>query len=134
MSDATEQPMPTGDGESVTPVARVLFGEMLTARERKGIKTYGTTLRTHNGRDAVQDALEECIDLWQYLVQIRMERRSLDAENERLRERVAALTAAGNLMAQTVEAAVEEGIGEDEMADLVIGAGEWRAALAGGGA
>lgn len=55
----------------------------------------------------------------------------LAAENARLRERVAALEAAGNLMAEAVEDAAEVGIGEDEMADLVIGAGQWRAALAG---
>ena len=67
------QPLPTPGQEDVTPVARELFGIMLAERERKGIATYGTTLQTHNGRDVLQDLLEELIDAWQYAVQARME-------------------------------------------------------------
>ena len=87
----TEQPMPTSGGMNVTPVARRIFFEMLDSRERKGIATYGTTLQTFNGRDAVQDALEEAADLWQYLTQIALERdadaalmRSLRADDQLL--------------------------------------------------
>ena len=87
----TDQPMATSGGMNVTPVARRVFFEMLDSRERKGIASYGTTLQTFNGRDAVQDALEEAIDLWQYLTQIALERdadaalmRSLRADVERL--------------------------------------------------
>lgn len=74
-----EQPRPQRGGLDVTPVARGLFLQMLLERELKGIETYGTTLQTENGRDAVQDALEEAIDLWQYLVQISLERDALRA-------------------------------------------------------
>lgn len=81
----TEQPMPTPGGINVTPVARRLFVDMLDAREAKGIATYGTTLQTDNGRDAIQDALEEACDLWQYLIQALLERNALVSENERLR-------------------------------------------------
>lgn len=73
--------------ELVGPEARRLFEEILQQQERKGIDTYGHVLSTENGRDALLDALQEAVDLFQYLTQARM-------ENERLRERVAALEAA----------------------------------------
>lgn len=47
--------------------------EDLRRREQKGIETYGTTLQTHNGRNALQDAYEEVLDLAQYLKQHLME-------------------------------------------------------------
>lgn len=72
-----EQPMPVAGGTVVEPVARVTFNQMLTSRTERGIQTYGMPLTTDNGRDAVQDALEEAIDLWQYLTQIRLERDAL---------------------------------------------------------
>lgn len=87
----TDQPMPTPGMQDVTPVARGSFLELLERREIRGIATYGTTLQTFNGRDAIQDALEEAIDLWQYLVQIRMERDVLLHENARLQRENAAL-------------------------------------------
>ena len=65
---------PTPGRENVTPRAREEFLRMLAGREQVGIRTYGTTLQTFNGRDAIQDAKEELIDAWQYLVQIEMER------------------------------------------------------------
>lgn len=89
-----EQPMPVPGGVNVTPVARGLFLQMLLDREIKGIETYGTTLQTHNGRDPVQDAMEEVIDCWQYLVQIHLEREALVAENARLRAEIAELRGA----------------------------------------
>lgn len=94
----TDQPMPRPGGQRVTPVARDLFNDMISEREQRGIRTYGTTLRTHNGRDPVQDALEEACDLWQYLTQIMLERAamyaenaSLQSENTRLRAELASL-------------------------------------------
>lgn len=36
----------------MTPYARSEFIRMLAEREAQGIKTYGTSLHTHNGRDA----------------------------------------------------------------------------------
>lgn len=65
--------MPTPGKHNVTPEARRLFLEILAEREKKGIETYGTTLQTHNGRDAFQDSLEELVDCFQYLVQHKME-------------------------------------------------------------
>ena len=67
----------------VTPVARQVFLDLLAQQEAKGIATYGESLTTDNGRDPIQDALEELVDLFQYLVQARLER----AEIERLMER-----------------------------------------------
>lgn len=45
-------------------------------RERKveGIKRYGVALQPLNGRDALQDAYEEAMDLCQYLKQAIIER------------------------------------------------------------
>lgn len=81
----TDQPMPTPGRTDVAPIARGRFLRMLLEREAKGVQTYGTTLQAFNGRDAIQDALEEAIDLWQYLVQISIEHTELTAENARLR-------------------------------------------------
>lgn len=87
----SEQPMPVSGGVNVTPVARVAFLSMLLDRELKGIETYGTTLQTHNGRDAVRDLLEELVDAFQYAIQIQLERDVLISENARLRAEVARL-------------------------------------------
>lgn len=54
-------------------LAGVGFVETLEARREAGIRTYGTPLRLHNGRDAVRDALEEALDLALYLRQARLE-------------------------------------------------------------
>lgn len=41
----------------------------LHRRKVMGIKKYGTPLQAHNGRDALQDAYEEALDLCCYLKQ-----------------------------------------------------------------
>lgn len=43
-------------------------------RKQVGIKRYGTPLQAHNGRDALQDAYEEALDLCMYLKQMIVER------------------------------------------------------------
>lgn len=43
-------------------------------RKAIGLKKYGTLLQAHNGRDALQDAYEEALDLCQYLRQAIEER------------------------------------------------------------
>jgi hypothetical protein len=58
----------------------------LRERERKGYETYGGPLETFNGRMPEQDALEEALDLTQYLYQARQERIQLEEELEFLRE------------------------------------------------
>lgn len=46
----------------------------LELRESLGIERYGTALYPHNGRDALQDAYEEALDLACYLKQAMVER------------------------------------------------------------
>lgn len=67
---STPQPAPTPGSE------RVLDHVMqdLTDRAEHGKTTYGTYLETHNGRDALQDAYEEALDLAMYLKQALLER------------------------------------------------------------
>lgn len=77
-----QKPISTTQSEDVTPVARQVFLDTLLEREREGIETYGVSLQTHNGRDAVQDAAEEAVDLWQYLIQVKMERADLERQLE----------------------------------------------------
>ena len=43
-------------------------------RRAQGLVTYGRTLEAHNGRDALQDAYEEALDLACYLKQAILER------------------------------------------------------------
>jgi hypothetical protein len=43
-------------------------------RKQIGIERYGTPLQPFNGRDALQDAYEEAIDLCMYLKQLILER------------------------------------------------------------
>ena len=46
----------------------------LATRAREGSRKYGEYLTTHNGRDALQDAYEEALDLCMYLKQALLER------------------------------------------------------------
>lgn len=46
----------------------------IEARKQVGISRYGTALQPFNGRDALQDAYEEAIDLAMYLKQCILER------------------------------------------------------------
>lgn len=88
---APEQPMPTPGTRNVTPIARRMFVGILDAQEKKGIEKYGTTLQANNGRDALLDAMQEAVDLFQYLVQAKIDRDELRIENEQLRAEVARL-------------------------------------------
>lgn len=87
----TDQPMPIPGKQNVTPIARKMFVGILDAQEQKGIATYGTTLQTHNGRDALLDGMQEAVDLFQYLVQAKLERDELRIEVARLRAEIAEL-------------------------------------------
>ena len=46
----------------------------LRARDEKGRKTYGQELLSHDGRDTLLDAYEECLDLAVYLRKAMYER------------------------------------------------------------
>lgn len=63
------EPMPTEGAESVFKAVH----KDLEARERRGIETYGRSLETFNGRNALQDAYEEALDLAMYLKQALLE-------------------------------------------------------------
>lgn len=70
-----DQRMPESNGgERVAPFARDEFLRMLERQIEVGEERYGKMLETFNGRDALRDAMEELIDAWQYLCQIRLER------------------------------------------------------------
>lgn len=66
-----EQPMPKRN--DTTPIVDLVQRD-LEERRRKGIETYGMPLRAWNGRDALQDAYEEALDLCCYLRQAIEER------------------------------------------------------------
>ena len=53
----------------------VTVKRLLDERDAKGRKTYGGTLFANNGRNAIQDALEEALDLAVYLTQLAIEQK-----------------------------------------------------------
>ena len=69
------QPAPTGDGVDVTeslialPVVGDELAQDFARRSLKGRLEYGTSLKTHNGRNAVVDAYQELLDAAVYLHQ-----------------------------------------------------------------
>lgn len=66
------QPPPTPNDS--TPVWEMVIADM-QERHRIGTERYGTPLQIHNGRDALQDAYEEALDLAVYLRQAIEERK-----------------------------------------------------------
>lgn len=68
----TDQPPPQ---PGTTPIFPLVIAD-LQAREAKGIATYGRSLESWNGRDALWDAYEEALDLAVYLRQVIEERQS----------------------------------------------------------
>jgi hypothetical protein len=66
-----EQPAPIPN-DSIPIVDLVM--QDLQSRKALGIQRYGTPLQAGNGRDALQDAYEEALDLCQYLRQAIEER------------------------------------------------------------
>jgi hypothetical protein len=65
-----DQPLPR---PGRVPVQAVLIAS-IRERTEHGRRKYGTVLETDNGRDALQDAWEEALDLVTYLTQMRLER------------------------------------------------------------
>jgi hypothetical protein len=76
----TTQPPPTRSADS-KPITCDLI-ELILQRRKLGISKYGTELHTHNGRNALQDALEESLDLNQYLFQHAAELRDQQPQQE----------------------------------------------------
>lgn len=56
-----------------TPIADLVIADMKD-RKALGIQRYGTPLQANNGRDSLQDAYEEALDLCMYLRQAIQER------------------------------------------------------------
>lgn len=73
---STPEPAPTGNGDMV--IFEVT--DDLVARAKMGIREYGTPLRANNGRDALNDAYQESLDMCMYLKQAIMERDSSQPE------------------------------------------------------
>lgn len=70
------QPLPTSnDGVSIW---QLVLRDMYL-REQVGMMRYGMPLQPFNGRDSLQDAYEEALDLVVYLRQIIEERRISEA-------------------------------------------------------
>lgn len=65
------QPMPI---QKTEPHISDLVCVDLRYRKQEGIKKYGVPLQAGNGRDALQDAYEEALDMCQYLKQALVER------------------------------------------------------------
>jgi hypothetical protein len=82
-AESTEQPQPTGNGRIVLFEAlREVYSEnstdewiatQLLERAQMRKAKYGTWLRAHNGRNALQDALDEALDGLMYAIQLRVE-------------------------------------------------------------
>ena len=73
MSAVAEQPDPTPNNG--TPIWQLVIADMI-ARDALGRKRYGVPLQPFNGRDALQDAYEEVLDLAAYLRQAIEERKA----------------------------------------------------------
>lgn len=68
------QPKPTPNDR--IPIADLVIQDMCD-RKAFGIQQYGTPLQAFNGRDSLQDAYEETLDLAVYLKQCMEEKRAL---------------------------------------------------------
>lgn len=60
--------------DDVAMVVEEVFPAVLARQVEKGEKKYGRRLQTWNGRDAAQDAVEELVDAFQYVSQLKLER------------------------------------------------------------
>jgi hypothetical protein len=72
-----DQPLP--DKNDLPFVQDAVIAD-IEARKAVGIERYGTPLQAFNGRDALQDAYEEAIDLAMYLKQCIIERDAKDVQ------------------------------------------------------
>lgn len=78
---AQVQALPTGNGIDIAVEAANELKNMglphiaedIEARIRMGEKKYGTRLKSHNGRDAMLDLLQEALDAINYAKQLQIE-------------------------------------------------------------
>ena len=82
------QPQPYKGKELVAPWADTWKEQIRVEAKERGLASYGTELETFNGRDALQDAMEEMHDAWMYVSQAR---RELMFKDTRIAELEAAL-------------------------------------------
>lgn len=68
---ATQQPMPTRNDR---PACWDMVISDMGQRDYTGFRRYNTRLQPFNGRDALRDAYEECLDMAVYLRQALFER------------------------------------------------------------
>ena len=68
-----DQPPPVPNEEP--GIWQLVIADM-AERDKVGRQRYGTPLQAHNGRDALVDAYQECLDLAVYLRQAIEERRA----------------------------------------------------------
>lgn len=72
MDAAAKEPAPI---QNEKPFVQNLVIEDIEARKAYGLKKYGTLLQPFNGRDALMDCYQECLDLVVYLRQVLFEER-----------------------------------------------------------
>jgi hypothetical protein len=66
MTEIVDQPPPVPNG---APSVHDLVAADIRGRKELGLQRYGTLLQAGNGRDALVDAYQECLDLACYLRQ-----------------------------------------------------------------
>lgn len=81
-----DQPLPIVNDSS--DIQSMVISDIVKRREL-GIQRYGTALQAHNGRDMLQDAYEEAIDLAIYLRGCIEERDTSKAKSEEYFTRLA---------------------------------------------
>lgn len=70
----TEQPLPVPND---SPSSHDIAIEEMRRRKEYGLRKYNSLLQAGNGRDSVQDAVDETADLFVYLLTERTERQTL---------------------------------------------------------
>lgn len=77
-SAVANEPDPVAEGDSKIVVEALV--EALLERAEQGKETYGTYLRTHNGRNSLVDAFQEILDFTLYMTQFFLEQEVDDSE------------------------------------------------------
>ena len=65
-----------------SPTITDMVIDIIRQREKIGIATYHRPLLAGDGRNTLQDAIEEAADLLQYLVKLKVERENQDASKK----------------------------------------------------